>query len=209
MLLRIVIALFFMVLPFVAWYGLADDDQVTSSTSTAENLAVATFAGGCFWCMEPPFDKLDGVVSTISGYAGGHVVNPSYKQVTRGNTGHTEAVQITYDPNKISYAELLEVFWVNIDPTDPSGQFCDKGSQYRSEIFYHNDAQKQDAEASLTKLKKNKPFSQPIVTGLTDFTNFYAAEEYHQDYYQRNPIRYKWYRSGCGRDNRLEELWGE
>ena len=209
MLLRVIVALLVVFLPFLAWYGLADNQPASPPVTTEQDLAVATFAGGCFWCMEPPFDKLEGVVSTISGYAGGHVENPSYKQVTRGTTGHTEAVQITYDATKITYAELLEVFWVNIDPTDASGQFCDKGSQYRSEIFYHDEEQRRDAEASFAKLNKNKPFQQPIVTAITEFTNFYPAEDYHQNYYQRNPIRYKWYRTGCGRDNRLDTLWGE
>ncbi len=171
--------------------------------------AIATFAGGCFWCMEPPFDKIDGVISTTSGYIGGHKENPTYKQVSRGGTGHTEAVQIVYDPNKVSYAELLETFWHNIDPTMANGQFCDRGDQYRSEIFYHDETQQQQALASKQALDELKPFKAPVVTRITTATMFYPAEEYHQDYYQKNPLRYKFYRHGCGRDKRLEELWGK
>jgi len=169
---------------------------------------IATFAGGCFWCMEPPFDKLDGVISTTSGYTGGHQVDPTYKQVSAGSTGHTEAIQIEYDPAKVSYEELLAVFWNNIDPTTANRQFCDHGSQYRSGIFYHNDEQKKAAEKSLEKLKQNKPFYEPVVTELAPASTFYPAEEYHQDYYQKNPLRYKYYRYACGRDQRLEKLWG-
>jgi len=169
----------------------------------------ATFAGGCFWCMEPPFDKLDGVISTISGYTGGHKKDPTYKQVSGGGTGHAEAVQIVYDPNKIGYPELLQVFWRNIDPTTVDGQFCDWGSQYRSEIFFHNEEQQRLAEASRQQLSETKPFKDPVVTGISKATPFYPAEEYHQDYYQKNPLRYKYYRYGCGRDKRLQELWGD
>jgi len=170
---------------------------------------IATFAGGCFWCMEPPFDKLDGVISTTSGYTGGHQANPTYKQVSAGSTGHTEAIQIEYDPAKVSYEELLAVFWKNIDPTTENRQFCDHGSQYRSGIFYHNDAQKNAAEKSLNKLNQTKPFDEPVVTELTSASTFYPAEDYHQDYYQKNPLRYKYYRYACGRDQRLEKLWGD
>ena len=169
---------------------------------------IATFAGGCFWCMEPPFDKLDGVLSTTSGYTGGHQANPTYKQVSAGSTGHTEAIQIEYDPDKVSYEELLAVFWQNIDPTTANSQFCDHGSQYRSGIFYHNDAQKNAAEKSLNKLNQTKSFDEPVVTEITAASFFYPAEEYHQDYYQKNPLRYKYYRFACGRDQRLEKLWG-
>ena len=174
-----------------------------------DKLSVATFAGGCFWCMEPPFDKLEGVISTTSGYTGGQKTNPTYKEVSAGVTGHTEAVQIVYDPNKVSYQKLLDIFWHNIDPTTPNRQFCDKGNQYRTGIFYHDADQKKLAEESKSALEQNKPFKQKIVTEITVASKFYAAEEYHQDYYQKNPIRYKFYRHGCGRDNRLEELWGE
>jgi len=174
----------------------------------AQDTAVATLAGGCFWCMEPPFDKLEGVISTTSGYTGGHTKNPSYKQTSSGKTGHTEAIQIVYDPRKVSYEKLLDVFWHNIDPTTPDQQFCDRGSQYRSEIFYHNEEQKHQAEASKAKLNKSKPFKAPIVTQVTQASTFYAAEDYHQDYYKKNPIRYRYYRYGCGRDKRLKQLWG-
>jgi peptide-methionine (S)-S-oxide reductase len=169
---------------------------------------IATFAGGCFWCMEPPFDKVEGVISTTSGYTGGNKVNPTYKQVSAGNTGHAEAIQIEYDPAKVSYEDLLAVFWRNIDPTTPNRQFCDHGSQYRSGIFYHNDAQKSAAVKSLNKLNQTKPFDESIVTEITPASTFYPAEEYHQDYYQNNPLRYKYYRYVCGRDQRLEKLWG-
>jgi peptide-methionine (S)-S-oxide reductase len=172
-------------------------------------LAKATFAGGCFWCMEPPFDKLEGVVSTTSGYIGGHTKNPTYKEVSSGGTGHTEAVEIAYDPAKISYAKLLEVFWRNIDPVTPNAQFCDRGSQYRSGIFYHDETQKQLAEASKQTLEASKRLKAPIVTEITAASTFYPAEDYHQDYYQKNPLRYKFYRYNCGRDQRLQELWGD
>ncbi|UCC55118.1 MAG: peptide-methionine (S)-S-oxide reductase MsrA [Gammaproteobacteria bacterium] len=179
-----------------------------ASPETASGHRTATFAGGCFWCMEPPFDALDGVISTTSGYIGGHKQNPTYKEVSRGGTGHTEAVQIVYDPGKVSYAELLDVFWHNIDPTDPRGQFCDKGSQYRSEIFYHDEEQKQLASQSKAALTELKPFPGDVVTAITPAAEFYPAEDYHQDYYTKNPVRYKFYRYGCGRDKRLEDLWG-
>jgi len=181
----------------------------TATTTENKDASVATFAGGCFWCMEGPFDKLQGVISTTSGYTGGHTKNPTYKQTSTGRTGHTEAVQIVYDPEQVSYEKLLDVFWHNIDPTTPDQQFCDRGSQYRSEIFYHNDEQKQLAEASKAALNKNKPFREPIVTQVSKASTFYAAEDYHQDYYRKNPIRYRYYRHGCGRDKRLEQLWGE
>ena len=171
--------------------------------------AVATFAGGCFWCMEGPFDVLDGVISTTSGYTGGTKKDPTYQEVSAGRTGHTEAVQIVYDPAKVTYEKLLDVFWRNIDPTVANRQFCDSGSQYRSGIFYHSDVQKKAADASKLALDKSKPFKGAIVTEITAATEFYAAEEYHQDYYLKNPVRYRYYRQGCGRDARLKELWGE
>ena len=171
------------------------------------NTALATFAGGCFWCMEAPFDKLDGVISTTSGYTGGEKADPSYKEVSAGITGHTEAVQIVFDPSKVSYKKLLEVFWRNIDPTVRNRQFCDVGSQYRSGVFYHSEEQKRLAEASKEAIEKSDKLPGPIVTEITEAATFYPAEEYHQDYYKKNPIRYKYYRSGCGRDRRLEELW--
>lgn len=170
--------------------------------------AKATFAGGCFWCMEPPYDKLPGVISTISGYMGGKTKNPTYESISSGTTGHAEVVQVEYDPTKISYEKLLEVFWRNVDPTQRDGQFCDHGSQYRTAIFYHDDQQKKLAEASKAALEKNKPFKGDIVTELAAAPQFYRAEEYHQDFYKKNPTRYKVYRSGCGRDARLHALWG-
>lgn len=184
--------------------GSAAGDTGTAATS----YDTATFAGGCFWCMEPAFDRLEGVISTTSGYTGGHTENPTYKDVSNGGTGHAEAVQILYDPQKLGYARLLDVFWHNVDPTNAHGQFCDNGDQYRSEIFYHNEDQRQQAIASKQELEKHKPFTAPIVTKITAATTFYPAEEYHQDYYLKNPIRYRYYRFSCGRDRRLEQLWG-
>ena len=177
--------------------------------SDAAKTAKATFAGGCFWCMEYPYDKLDGVISTTSGYIGGDWKNPSYKDVTSGETGHAEAVEVVYDPAKVSYETLLHVFWRNIDPLVKNRQFCDIGSQYRSAIFYHDDAQRKLAEASRDELNKSGRFPHPIATEIVKATTFYRAEEYHQDYYKKNPIRYAFYRSGCGRDGRLRDLWGE
>lgn len=169
----------------------------------------ATFAGGCFWCMEAPFDKLPGVVSVTPGYTGGHAKNPTYEQVSSGATGHTEAVRIVYDPARIGYDRLLEVFWRNIDPTVRNRQFCDVGSQYRSGIFYHGEGQRLLALKSKEALEKSKSFGGPVVTEITEAGEFYPAEEYHRQYYQKNPVRYRYYRSACGRDNRLKELWGD
>lgn len=170
--------------------------------------AVATFAGGCFWCMEPPFDALPGVLSTTSGYTGGSKSNPTYEEVSSGRTGHAEAVQVVYDPKKLSYAKLLEVFWENIDPTVVNRQFCDIGNQYRTAIFYNGEEQKRLAEASKRALMKTKPFKDDIVTPIVLAGQFWPAEEYHQNYYMKNPVRYRFYRTGCGRDARLKELWG-
>jgi len=170
---------------------------------------VATFAGGCFWCMEPPFDKLPGVVATISGYTGGTKTNPTYEEVSSGTTGHAESVDVIYDPKKITYEQLLDVFWHNVDPTVKDRQFCDGGSQYRTAIFYNDQEQRQAAEASKAALEKAKPFKAPIVTQIVMASTFYPAEDYHQDYYKKNPVRYQIYRSGCGRDARLKELWGD
>jgi peptide-methionine (S)-S-oxide reductase len=171
--------------------------------------AVATFAGGCFWCMEPPYDKLPGVTATISGYMGGTKTNPTYQEVSSGTTGHAEVVQVVYDPKKVSYEKLLEVFWVNIDPTVRDRQFCDTGTQYRTAIFYHDAEQRKAAEASKAEVEKSKPFKAPIVTPIVMAGPFYPAEDYHQDYYQKNPVKYQLYRTGCGRDARLKELWGD
>ena len=169
----------------------------------------ATFAGGCFWCMEPPYDAIPGVISTTSGYIGGRTANPTYEQVSAGTTGHTEAVEVVFDPAKVTYEKLLEVFWVNIDPTVRDRQFCDTGTQYRTGIFYHSEAQRKAASASKEALEKSKPFKAPIVTPVEMAGTFYPAEDYHQDYYKKNPVRYKFYRNGCGRDARLRELWGD
>jgi len=173
------------------------------------NLEVATFAGGCFWCMQPPFDKIEGVAATTAGYTGGHQKDPTYKQVSSGVTGHAESVQVLYDPKKVSYTRLLEVFWHNIDPTVENRQFCDVGSQYRTAIFYHDEEQKRLAEESKAALERSKPFKGPIVTMIVPATSFYPAEEYHQEFYKKNPVRYEYYRFTCGRDFRLKELWGE
>ena len=181
----------------------------TNIPSPDQHNEIAIFAGGCFWCMEPPFDKIDGVLSTTSGYTSGHKENPTYKEVSAGTTGHTEAIQIVFDPNKISYAELLEVFWKNIDPVAVDRQFCDRGTQYRSGIYYRDTAQEQAARQSLQQLQQSNPFEGEITTEIVAATKFYPAEEYHQDYYIKNPLRYKYYRYSCGRDKRLSELWGE
>jgi peptide-methionine (S)-S-oxide reductase len=188
--------------------AIAANAQTTKPAAGAAT-AKAIFAGGCFWCMEHPFDVLPGVVSTTSGYIGGQKKNPTYEEVSSGRTGHTEAVQVVYDPKKVTYEKLLDVFWHNIDPTVKDQQFCDHGSQYRSGIFYTDDEQKRLAEASKATLDRNKPFSAAIVTEITRASEFYPAEDYHQDFYLKNPLRYKYYRSGCGRDARLKQLWGK
>jgi peptide-methionine (S)-S-oxide reductase len=180
----------------------------SASAAAAEpQRAIATFAGGCFWCMEGPFETLPGVASVTSGYTGGQKKNPSYEEVSQGTTGHAEAVQIVYDPAKVSYEQLLEIFWHNIDPLTANAQFCDRGGQYRSGIFVHDEAQRRAAEASKARLAGR--FQQKIVTEIVAASIFYPAEEYHQDYYKKNPIRYATYRAGCGRDRRLKALWGD
>jgi peptide-methionine (S)-S-oxide reductase len=187
------------------------DTLVAESESiliTNENLDTAIFAGGCFWCTESDFDKLPGVVSTLSGYIGGTVVNPTYEQVVAGKTGHVEAVKIHFDKTKTSFPKLLEAYWLTIDPLTATGQFCDIGPQYRSVIFYRNAEQKELAEISKRTLEASGRFTQSIVTEILPATEFYRAEEYHQNYYIRNPLRYAYYRKNCGRDRRLEELWG-
>jgi peptide-methionine (S)-S-oxide reductase len=200
-----------MLLSFIAVATvLAGNDPMKKTTETATGkFEKATFAGGCFWCMEAPFDKLPGVVSVTSGYTGGNMKNPTYKQVSAGGTGHAEAVQIVYDPARIGYTKLLDVFWHNTDPTVNDRQFCDVGAQYRPGIFYHSEEQRLLALKSKEALEKSKPFKGPIVTEVTKAGEFYPAEEYHQHYYKKNPIRYRYYRNGCGRDQRLKELWGD
>ena len=181
----------------------------TGGPAGTEILRTATFAGGCFWCMEPPFDALPGVRSTLSGYSGGTVPNPSYDMVSEGTTGHVEAVQIVYDASQLSYAKLLDVFWRNVDPLSDDGQFCDRGSTYRSVIFYHGEEQRRLAEESKQTLVESGRFNRPIVTKILPASPFYPAETYHQDYYQNHPFQYKFYRTRCGRDARLTELWGK
>ena len=175
----------------------------------AAQLQKATFAGGCFWCMEHPFDELPGVISVTSGYTGGHLKNPSYEQVSAGGTGHAESVQIVYDPAKIGYDKLLDRYWHNVDPSVKDRQFCDVGNQYRSAIFYHNEEQHRLAVQSKKALEQSRRFPGPLYTEIVPASEFYPAEEYHQHYYKKNPIRYRYYRNGCGRDKRLKELWGE
>ncbi len=169
--------------------------------------ATAIFAGGCFWCMEPPYDELAGVVATTSGYTGGQKLNPTYREVSAGDTGHFEAVQIAYDPTKVSYEKLLEVFWRNVDPLDGGGQFCDRGDSYKTAIFYRNEEQKRLAERSKAEIEQR--LGRKVATEILPAATFYAAEDYHQDYYKKNPLRYKYYRYSCGRDQRLEKLWGK
>ena len=188
---------------------LALSGTVAAHGAAPANTAKATFAGGCFWCMEPPFEALDGVVSVTSGYTGGAKDRPTYEEVSAGGTGHAESVEIAYDPAKVSYQKLLDVFWHNVDPTTPDRQFCDKGRQYRTAIFYHDDTQKRLAEESKAALERTGKLPGPIVTEIVSAGPFWPAEEYHQDYYKKNPVRYRYYRYGCGRDARLRELWGD
>jgi peptide-methionine (S)-S-oxide reductase len=194
---------------FTAMGGLAVILIAITTVVSAANIEKATFAGGCFWCMEHPFDELPGVVSVTSGYTGGQKKNPTYEEVSAGGTGHAESVQVVYDPAKVTYEKLLKVFWHNIDPTAKDRQFCDSGHQYRSAIFYHNEEQQRLALQSKAELEKNKTFREPVVTEIVRAAEFYPAEDYHQHYYKKNPIRYKYYRSRCGRDQRLKELWGD
>ena len=177
-------------------------------TATSGTVAKAYFAGGCFWCMEEAFEKLDGVLDVMSGYMGGSVKNPSYEQVSAGQTGHAESVEVRYDPAKVTYTQLLEAFWRNVDPITPNAQFCDHGNQYRAAIFYQGEDERRAAEDSKRAIEQSKRFSTPIVTQLTAASEFYPAEEYHQDFYKKNPIRYKYYKFTCGRAQRLESLWG-
>ena len=190
-------------------YSSKNEKEENVMTIDRDKYKVATFAGGCFWCMEPPFEKLEGVVAVASGYSGGPEVNPTYEQVASGRTGHAEAVEILYDPGKISYEKLLEVFWMNIDPTQENGQFADRGRQYRTVIFYHDDEQKMKAEQSKKSLGESGKFNSPIVTAVEPFTSFYRADDYHQDYYKKNPTHYKMYKKGSGREGFIERTWGD
>lgn len=185
------------------------ESNTMNENNTATNIKTATFSGGCFWCSESDFEKVDGVISVISGFSGGKEKNPTYKEVASGSTSHMEAVQVQYDADRVSYQKLLDAFWKHIDPTDPGGQFVDRGTQYRSAIYYHSEEQRQLAEDSRKTLEQSGIFSKPIVTEILPYTAFYAAEEYHQDYYKNNPIRYKFYRYRSGRDQFLESVWGE
>ncbi|WP_255505594.1 peptide-methionine (S)-S-oxide reductase MsrA [Alkalisalibacterium limincola] len=186
----------------------AGEPQQEEDHAPAASVALATFAGGCFWCMEPPYDRIDGVLSTTAGYAGGPERNPTYEQVAGGRTGHAEVVQVAYDPQRVSYAELLRVYWRNIDPFAVDRQFCDRGRAYRTVIYVHDAQQAAAAEASLAEVAAR--FDQPIATRIEPVGDtFHAAEEYHQDYYLKNPLRYRYYRASCGRDRRLGEIWGD
>ncbi|WP_083887173.1 peptide-methionine (S)-S-oxide reductase MsrA [Nodosilinea nodulosa] len=211
---RLVLGLLVVAALGLAWDALpfhatADSMPAADEIST-ENQSTAIFAGGCFWCMEKPFDEIDGVLSTTSGYTGGDTVNPTYEEVSAGGTGHVEAVDVVYDPARVTYATLLQVFWRNIDPLDDRGQFCDKGSQYRAKIFVNGEEQQQLAEASRQALNAEPQFQDnPIVTTIEPAQTFYPAEDYHQNYYLTHPVRYKFYRTACGRDRRLAEVWGE
>ena len=191
---------------FIALLTLAFAALAAPAAAQAQHTASVVLAGGCFWCMEPPYDKTDGVISTISGYSGGKTAKPTYEQVSSGSTGHIEVVKIEYDPAKVSFEKLLEVFWQNIDPLDAAGQFCDKGPQYRSAIFFGNEQEKALAEASKQQIAGK--LSQAVATDILPAAEFYPAEDYHQDYYVKNPLKYKFYRYGCGRDARLETVWG-
>ncbi len=193
--------------------GRAPDDPRAGAGPDApaatQTRAVATFASGCFWCTEADFEKVDGVINAVSGYTGGRIANPTYEQVSSGGTGHIEAVQVFYDPKRVTYQQLLNVYWRNVDPLDASGQFCDKGEQYTSAIYYASPQEQAQAEASKRALAQSGRLDGPIVTRIVPAAVFYNAEEYHQSYYKKNPIRYNFYRRGCGRDARLKQLWGD
>ena len=181
----------------------------TGSAGHAAEQAKAVFAGGCFWCMEEAFDKVEGVISVTSGYMGGQKTNPTYEEVSAGGTGHAESVEVVYDPARVSYQKLLDNFWKNVDPLTPNAQFCDHGSQYRAVIFYGNEEEKRQAEASKQSIEQAKWFTEPIVTQIAMASKFYPAEDYHQDFYKKNPTKYKFYKYTCGRAQRLEQLWGK
>ncbi|MBX3328996.1 MAG: peptide-methionine (S)-S-oxide reductase MsrA [Nitrospira sp.] len=182
---------------------------LSSGVQSAPTTAKAYFAGGCFWCMEEAFEKVDGVIAVVSGYMGGTVANPTYEQVSDGRTGHAESIEVIYDPSKVTYQKLLDAFWRNIDPVTPNAQFCDHGTQYRAVVFYSTDEEKRLSEESKSKIEQSKRLPAPIVTQLVQASTFYQAEDYHQDYYKKNPLRYKYYKYSCGRAQRLEALWGK
>ena len=189
------------------WLGASAEPD--GRAAEAGPVAKAYFAGGCFWCMEEAFEKVDGVIEAVSGYMGGTVKNPSYEEVSSGRTGHAESVEVRYDPKKVTYIQLIEAFWRNIDPVTANAQFCDHGNQYRAAVFYRNDEEKRAAEESKQAIEQSKRFKEPIVTQIVAAQEFYPAEEYHQDFYKKNPIRYKYYKFSCGRAQRLEALWGK
>jgi peptide methionine sulfoxide reductase msrA/msrB len=208
---KILLMLFIVMLSVMVGPGLSHATQNEGGKTLAEGKVmtrIATFAGGCFWCVEADFEKVDGVVKVVSGYTGGHKDNPSYKEVSSGNTGHLEAVQVHYDPSKITYQELVDFFWRHINPMDSGGQFVDRGAKYRSAIFYHDEGQKRVAEESKEALDKSGRFDKPIVTEILPFNKFYEAEEYHQDYYKKHWLKYKYYRNASGRDRFLKRVWG-
>ena len=194
---------------FATAWMLAACVPLNTLAAASGGLAVATFAGGCFWCVESDFDQVPGVVETISGYTGGTVENPTYKQVSAGGTGHREAVQIRYDPKQVSYERLLHIFWRSVDPTDGDGQFCDRGVSYQTAVFAGNDEERLLAEASKEALEQSAVLDAPVVTPIEPVGAFYPAEDYHQDYYTKNPVRYRFYRFSCGRDSRVQQVWGK
>jgi peptide methionine sulfoxide reductase msrA/msrB len=189
--------------------GNVSHTEAAAMTENNQNLEKATFAGGCFWCTESDFEKVDGVIEVISGYTGGQKENPTYKEVSSGVTGHVEAIQVIFDPAKVNYDRLLDVFWRHVDPTDPGGQFVDRGNQYRTAIFYHSEEQKNLAETSKARLNESGKFDRPVVTEILPAGEFYEAEDYHQDYYKKSPLRYKFYRLNSGRDQFLDKVWGK
>ena len=191
------------------WSAVADQSETEAAPTAASTLETAVFAGGCFWCTEADFDKVDGVVSTISGYTGGTVDDPSYRQVTSGNTGHYEAVKVSYDPEKVSYEELVHYYFRTVDPTDPRGQFCDKGPSYRTAVFVEDEDERDTVESEIESIEASGVLPGPVVTKVLEETEFWPAEDYHQDYYRTTPVKYRFYRKGCGRDAKLKKLWGE
>ena len=205
---RITYMISVMLVTIAAGFVSAGENVTNPNLEASGQKARAILAGGCFWCMEEAFEKVEGVISVTSGYIGGTVANPSYKQVSAGGTGHAEAVEIIYDPEKVSYQELLKVFWKNVDPTTPDQQFCDHGNQYRSAVFYLDETQKRLAEESKLNIEQTKSFAEPVFTEVTMASTFYPAEDYHQDFYKKNSVRYKFYKWNCGRVQRLEEIWG-
>ena len=206
---RIVIIIFLSLITFTQTYIVYADNESKGANIDNKEFEKAVFAGGCFWCMQNPYDELKGVVSTAVGYTGGNKDNPTYEEVCSGNTGHAEAIEVLYDPSQISYAELLNVFWRNIDPTTLNRQFADAGTQYRTAIFYNSEEQKQSAELSKEEMEESGIYDDPIATEITPASTFYKAEEYHQKYYEKCPLKYKMYKSGSGREQYLEDMWGK